>query len=446
MQSIHSTPAPLGLLVRRWPERRPLVLSGAVALFVAVFASMVLANDARLGLGLLAVVPIVLVALELGQRGGIAAALLAIGALVCAGLFDRPELGALAVAVRSFVFLAVGAAAGHFSDRMRATQAREERLLRSGLRLSAAGTPERLGEEVAREVVVTPGVYAAEVLIDGESHVIGVPAGGHRTRLPLRAHGVEVGRIEAVHRDALTSEDRAALELLASQAALIAENLRLLGLDSERAALETRLRDVRRELLEMRSGAGLVLQAEEADKRRLAGKLHEDLAQVLAAVLLGLRMLERQGPDGRSATLEALHGQVAQVLADVRDVARELRPVVLDQLGLRSAVEALAHAARDRGADVSLDVGTVPRQLPEQIETAVFRLVEYALDSTGGGRLYVSIEEVQDVLLIDIVMEQPAPAVLLALRTRAESVGGRTEVRAPDASAMMRLRVTVPVA
>src|SRR5687768_1477744 len=446
MQTIHSTPAPLGLLVRRWPERRPLVLGGAAALFAAVFAAMVLANDARLGLGLLAVVPIVLVALELGERGGIAGALLAIGILVGAAMLDRPELDALAVAVRSFVFIAVGAAAGHFSDRMRATQAREERLLRSGLRLSGASTPERLGEEVACEVISTPGVYAADVLVDGVSYGIGVPRGGHRTRLPLRAHGVEVGRIEAVHRNVLAPEDRAALELLASQAALIAENLRLLDLEGERAALETRLRDVRRELLESRSGAGLLLQAEEDDKRRLAGKLHEDLAQVLAAVLLGLRMLERQEADGRSVTLEGLHGQVAKVLADVRDVARELRPVVLDQLGLRSAVEALAQAARERGADVSLDFGTVPRQLPEQIETAVFRLVEYAIESTQGGHLRASIEEDQDALQIDIAMDRPAPAVLLALRTRAESLGGRSEVRAPAASAATLLRVTVPVA
>jgi hypothetical protein len=66
MQTIHSTPAPLGLLVRRWPERRPLILSGAAALFVAVFAAIVIADDPALGLGFLAVVPIVLVALELG--------------------------------------------------------------------------------------------------------------------------------------------------------------------------------------------------------------------------------------------------------------------------------------------------------------------------------------------------------------------------------------------
>src|SRR5215217_6708303 len=50
MQSIGSTPAPLGLLVRRWPERRALLLGSAAALFVAVFASMALADDATFGL------------------------------------------------------------------------------------------------------------------------------------------------------------------------------------------------------------------------------------------------------------------------------------------------------------------------------------------------------------------------------------------------------------
>jgi signal transduction histidine kinase len=434
MHSTHSAPAPLGLLVRRWPERRPLLLGGAVVLFVAVFTFMAVADDPALGLGFLAVVPIVLVGLELGERGGIATGLLAIGVVVCAAVLERPEMDTLAVVVRAFVFLVVGAAAGHYSDRMRATQAREERLLRSGLRLGAVSMPERLGEMVAHELVAMPGVQAAAVVVDGVSHSLGPATGGLRSSAPMRAHGTEVGRIEVVHAKPLSPEDRAALELLASQSALTAENLRLLGLDGERAALETRLRDVRRELLESRSGAGLLLQAEEDEKRRLADKLHEDLAQVLAAVLLGMR----------SAPLQELHGQIAQVLAEIRDVARELRPVVLDQLGLRAAVETLAAAARERGADVSLDVETVPRQLPEQIETAVFRLVEYALDSTDG-RLDASIEEAQDGLRIGIAMQRPAREVLLALRTRAEALGGATEVLPADRDAMTRLRVTVPI-
>jgi signal transduction histidine kinase len=444
MPPVHSTAAPLGLLVRRWPERRPLLLSSAAVLFVAVLASVVVADDATLGLAFLAVVPVLLVALELGERGGVAVAALALAVVLVAAVVGQPEMGPVAMVVGSVVFLAVGMVAGHFSDRMRATQAREERLLRSGLRLSAVNAPERLRAEVASEVLSTPGVHATEVAVDGVSFASGRTARGLGSAVPMLAHGVEVGRIEAFHDAPLCSEDRAALELLARQSALTAENLRLLGLDRERAALEVRLREVRQELLESRSGAGLLLQAEEDQKRRLADKLHEDLAQVLAAVLLGMRMLGRRSPDGSSAALQQLHDQVAEVLAEVRGVARELRPVVLDQLGLRAAVEALAVAAQERGADVSLDVA-VPRQLPEYVETAVFRLVEYALDSTDGGRLRASIEEGQEALQIGIAMQQPAPAVLLALRTRAESLGGTTQIVPPDGKAMTLLRVTLPL-
>jgi signal transduction histidine kinase len=445
MQSVHSTDAPLGLLVRRWPERRPLVLSSAAVLFVVVFASLLLADDATLGLAFLAVVPIVFVALELGERRGIVVASLALAVVLVAAVLGHPETDLVAVVVGGFVFLSVGVVAGHFSDRMRATHLREEHLLRSGLLLSAANSPERLGQEVASEAVSMPGVHATEVTIEGVSFACGRTVRGIRSAAPMLAHGVELGRIEVFHNSPLSSEDLSALELLARQSALTAENLRLLGLDRERAALEVRLRDVRQELLDSRSGAGLLLQTEEDEKRRLADKLHEDLAQVLAAVLLGIRMLERRSPDGSSAHLQQLHGQVSEVLADVRQVARELRPVVLDQLGLRAAIEALADGAQERGADVSLDVGSVPRDLPEHVETAVFRLVEYALGSTDGGRLRASIEEAQDALQIGIAMEEPAPAVLLALRTRAESLGGTTQVVPPDGRAMTLLRVTLPL-
>ena len=118
---------------------------------------------------------------------------------------------------------------------------------------------------------------------------------------------------------------------------------------------------------------------------------------------------------------------------------------MLDQLGLAAAVEALAAAAREQGADVALDIGAVPRELPEQVETTVFRLVEFALDSTDGGRVAASIEEARDGLRVGIAVQRPAPEVLLALRTRAESLGGATQIIPPDGRDMTLLRVTVPL-
>jgi two-component system sensor histidine kinase UhpB len=180
-----------------------------------------------------------------------------------------------------------------------------------------------------------------------------------------------------------------------------------------------------------------LLRAEEAGKRRAAEKLHEDLAQVLSAVLLGMRMLERSSPGDGSSALEALHQQVAQVLADVRDVARELRPVVLDQLGLATALGALA---RDRGDGTSLAVGALPTGIPDVVETAVFRLVEEALALDAD----VTLEPADGAIAIDIEVEGTAPDAVLALRARAESVGGTLTATAPVGGTVTVLRATMP--
>lgn len=448
MQTARSAPAPVELLVRRWIEQRTVVLEVAALVFLGVLVALVVADDAALGLAFLAVVPIVLVGLELGQRGGTLVAMLAFAVVLTAEVAGRPELDAVGIAACGIVFLATGIAAGRFSDRMRAVLVREERLLQSGLRLSEASGRDRLAEIALREALATPGVVGAVVRLDGLPEVRQGRLNGPRTIVPLRAHGLDVGTIATCHDAPAATEDRAALELLARQTAIVAESLRLLDLDRARAALESRLRDVRRELLESRSGTGLLLRAEEEGKRRAAEKLHEDLAQVLSAVLLGMRMLERSRPDDGSAALEELHGQVTRVLSEVRDVARELRPVVLDQLGLTAALEALARAAQERGARARLHVGTLPPDLPDDIETAVYRLVEdaLALGADGAGSDVTVAGEAGDVE-VGVGIEAPSPEALLALRARAESAGGTVTVSGPARGrAATVLRATMPVA
>jgi signal transduction histidine kinase len=439
MQSVSSPPVPLGLLVRRWPERRTVVLATALVSLTGVVAAVVTADDPSLGLSFLAVIPIVLVSLEFGQRVGLAVAVLALGAVLLAAAFGRPELSAVAIFARGFVFLAAAAAVGHFSDRMRAAHAREERLLRSGLRLSEASRREYLAEIAVSEALRTTGVIGATVGIDGIAEHRAGSHSGSRTVIPMVAHGIHVGTLDAFYAGAPATEELAALKLLARQVAIVAESLRLLDLDGERAALEARLREVRHELLESRSGTGLLLRAEEAGKRRAAEKLHEDLAQVLSAVLLGMRMLERSRSEDGPGQLAELHVQVARVLADVRDVARGLRPIVLDQLGLAAALGALSRAAQDRGSRASVAVGTLPAELPDDVETAVFRLVEDAL--TEGADVTVAADGGGVEIGIDV--EAPAPDSVLALRARTESAGGTLSVS--TRGGVTTLHATMPV-
>jgi signal transduction histidine kinase len=440
MQMSPPTPAPLGLLVRRWPERRRVVLATALAALAAVLAAVVAAGDATMGLSYLAVVPVLLVALEFGRRGGLAVAALSFVVVLLAAAAERPEVGVAAIATRGAVFLLAGAVAGRFSDRMRAAHAREERLLRSGLRLSEAGRREQLAGIAVSEAMRTTGVSGVTAGLDGLAAAHAGVLDGGRTVVPMVAHGVHVGTLEAYHAAAMEAEDLSALKLLARQVAIVAEGLRLLELDGERAALEARLREVRRELLESRSGTSLLLRAEEAGKRRAAEKLHEDLAQVLSAVLLSMRMLERQSATDGSAPLQELHEQVARVLSDVRDVARELRPVVLDQLGLAPALEALGRTAQEQGSQGTVAVGELPAAFRGDVETAVFRLVEDALAEGAS----VEVASRGDDVTIEIEIEAPAPDAVLALRARAESAGGTLSVRTPANGAAAGLLAAIP--
>ncbi len=94
---------------------------------------------------------------------------------------------------------------------------------------------------------------------------------------------------------------------------------------------------------ERRDGKARALAAQEAERHRIAQELHDEVGQSLTVVLLGLKRVQRPGPGrpgrraGRSVRESARAG-----LDDVRRVARRLRPGVLEDLGLTSALAALA--------------------------------------------------------------------------------------------------------
>ncbi len=102
-------------------SRRIRVVAAAVLLFAAVFAGRALDDSATSGITILYLLPVVLVAVEMGRRAGIAASVLAI-ALFCAWSFFAPvQIALTAYLFRVFVFVLVGAVAGHLADRLHAS-------------------------------------------------------------------------------------------------------------------------------------------------------------------------------------------------------------------------------------------------------------------------------------------------------------------------------------
>jgi two-component system, NarL family, sensor histidine kinase DevS len=124
-----------------------------------------------------------------------------------------------------------------------------------------------------------------------------------------------------------------------------------------------------------------VVAGQEVERRRLARELHDETGQALTSILLGLKSVE-DAPDSKSmrAAAAELRELVVATLQDVRRLAVELRPKVLDDFGLVAAVERLAETISERsGVEVQLETRLGAERLPELVETTLYRIVQEAL-------------------------------------------------------------------
>jgi signal transduction histidine kinase len=124
-----------------------------------------------------------------------------------------------------------------------------------------------------------------------------------------------------------------------------------------------------------------VVDAQELERRRLARELHDETGQALTSILLGLKTLEEtlEGDDSRTATAN-LRELVVATLQDVRRLAVELRPSVLDDFGLEAALENLTSSfAEQTGITVDFGPALGERRLPSEVETALYRIVQESL-------------------------------------------------------------------
>ncbi len=123
-----------------------------------------------------------------------------------------------------------------------------------------------------------------------------------------------------------------------------------------------------------------VLEAQELERRRLARELHDETGQALTSVLLGLRAVEDANSEKDLTGLEDLRELVVGTLQDVRRLAVELRPKLLDDFGLVPALERLIETLQEQtGIDIVLEARLPENRLPQEIETAIFRIVQEAL-------------------------------------------------------------------
>jgi len=120
-------------------------------------------------------------------------------------------------------------------------------------------------------------------------------------------------------------------------------------------------------------------EALEEEIKRIAHALHDEAGQLLASVHIGLAEVARDLPPHTSRRLDDVRGLLTKIEEQLRHLSHELRPTILDDLGLRPAIEFLADGvSRRTGLQITVE-GVPGKRMPAPTETALYRIVQEAL-------------------------------------------------------------------
>ena len=212
-----------------------------------------------------------------------------------------------------------------------------------------------------------------------------------------------------------------------------------------------RLESERRE-----AGVG-ALRAQEAERERLARGLHDEVGQSMTAVLLQLKVLAGDARPDQRERLATAQDVARRSLEDVGRLARQLRPVLLEHVGLASALD---HLATTTASNAGISVATqLERELPAlepHVELAVYRVAQESLTNvvrhSGASKVTLSLARQDDAVVLRVVDDgcgfdpaQPEGGGLRGIRERALIVGG-TAVVTTAVGRGVEVRLEIPTA
>ena len=190
--------------------------------------------------------------------------------------------------------------------------------------------------------------------------------------VPLIAQNKTIGALCLAHRAAFSNY--AVIQTLARQLGIALENARLYEQVQEKEKL-------RGELLER------TVAAQEEERKRIARELHDETGQWLTALGVGLGGVEQtvaQDPERAQYQIAELKNMTMGAIENLRQFVSDLRPTVLDDMGLVPALRWFAHQYAERAKlAVTFEAVGAKRRLPSQVETVLFRIGQEGLNNVG---------------------------------------------------------------
>lgn len=204
--------------------------------------------------------------------------------------------------------------------------------------------------------------------------------------------------------------------------------------------------------------------AREAEAARISRELHDEIGQLLTSLKLDLARLKADGSGNAPGApalareVESMNGRIASAIDFVRRISSELRPSVLDKLGLASALEWQAREIETRtGLTVHVDAEELEPGPPEPVAVTLFRIAQEALTNVvrhaGAGAVEVMLARRGDAILLEISDDGagiPDDAVdsrdslgIVGMRERAMLIGARLTITSHSAAGTT-VSVSVP--
>ena len=148
-----------------------------------------------------------------------------------------------------------------------------------------------------------------------------------------------------------------------------------------------------------------LITAQEEERKRIARELHDETSQSLTALKLGLKAMEQTtSPAGIQALSRELRQMLGATLDEITAISRNLRPSVLDDMGLQAALARLIEESSHRIGKkiIYKHEGLVDKRFPAYIETAVYRIVQEAVTNSlkyaQAENIFVSVSYQQNQL------------------------------------------------